>query len=147
MGGSTTQLILQIVGVAVGGTLVQLIIFLIKKRSDLRSINTTSDSTVVTTAELLMARLAKAEAAGRQEIDRLNRLLGTEQQNFTRAINAARGEINRLGAEVARLRTDHDISQARIRALTSRIGAPVDRSPRDAGETQQMPRYRPDGGP
>jgi len=147
MGGSTTQLILQIVGVAVGGTLVQLIIFLIKKRSELRGINTASDSAVVTTSNLLMDRLAAAEAKGREEIDRLNRLLGTEQQNFTRAINSCRSEINRLGAEVARLRTELDISQARIRALNERISAQVDRSPRDAGETQQMPRYRPEGGP
>ena len=148
MGGSTTQLILQIVGVAVGGTLVQLIIFLIKKRSELRGINTASDSAVVTTSNLLMDRLAAAEVAGRAEIDRLNRLLTNERQGFTRAINSCRGEIGRLGADVARLRSEHDIAQARIRDLTERIGVLMGGSPRDAGETQQMPRYRgPDGGP
>ena len=145
MGGSTTQLVLQIIGVAVGGTLVQLIIFLIKKRSELRGINTASDSAVVTTSNLLMDRLAAAEVAGRAEIDRLNRLLTNERQGFTRAINSCRGEIGRLGADVARLRTEHDIAQARIRALTERIGAQADRSPSDAGETELMPRYRPDG--
>jgi len=145
MGGSTTQLVLQIIGVAVGGTLVQLIIFLIRKRSELRGINTASDSAVVTTSNMLMDRLAAAEAAGRQEIDRLNRLLGSEQQRFMRSINAARGEISRLGADVARLRTEHDIAQARIRALTERINAPVDRPRHAAGETELMPRYRPDG--
>jgi len=147
MGGSTTQLILQIVGVAIGGTLVQLIIFLIKKRSELRSINTTSDSAVVTTSNMLMDRLAAAEAAGRQEIDRLNRLLTNERQGFTRAINSCRGEIGRLGADVARLRTELDVSQARIRALTERISVLMGGSSRDEGETQQMPRYRQDGGP
>jgi hypothetical protein len=147
MGGSTTQLILQIVGVAVGGTLVQLIIFLIKKRADLRGINTASDSAVVTTSNLLMDRLAAAEVAGRAEIDRLNRLLTNERQGFTRAINSCRGEIGRLGADVARLRNDHDIAQARIRALTERISVLMGGSPRDAGETHQLPGYRPDGGP
>ncbi len=147
MGGSTTQLVLQIVGVAVGGTLVQLIIFLIKKRSELRNINTTSDSLVVTTSNQLMDRLAAAEITGRSEIDRLNALLMNERQGFTRAINSCRGEIGRLGADLARLRTEHDISQARIRALTERISVLMGGSPRDAGETQQMPRYRPDGGP
>ena len=147
MGGSTTQLILQIVGVAVGGTLVQLIIFLIKKRSELRGINTASDSAVVTTSNLLMDRLAAAEVAGRAEIDRLNRLLTNERQGFTRAINSCRGEIGRLGADVARLRNDHDIAQARIRALTERISVLMGGSPRDAGETHQLPGYRPDGGP
>jgi hypothetical protein len=147
MGGSTTQLILQIVGVAIGGTLVQLIIFLIKKRSELRGINTASDSAVVTTSNMLMDRLAAAEVAGRAEIDRLNRLLTNERQGFTRAINSCRGEIGRLGADVARLRTELDVSQARIRALTERISVLMGGSSRDEGETQQMPRYRQDGGP
>jgi len=70
-----------------------------------------------------------------------------ERQGFTRAINACRGEIGRLGADVARLRNDHDIAQARIRALTERISVLMGGSPRDACETQQMPRYQEDGGP
>ncbi len=148
MGGSTTQLILQIVGVAVGGTVVQFVVFLIRKRSELRTLNTTSDSLVVSTSNQLMDRLAAAEISGRREVDRLNALLVNERQGFTRAINSCRGEIGRLGADLARLRTEHDIAQARIRALTERISVLMGGgSPRDAGETQQMPRYRPDGGP
>jgi len=131
MGSSTTQLVLQIVGVAVGGTLVQLIIFLVKRRSELRGINTASDSAVVTTSNLLMDRLAAAEAKGREEIDRLNQLLTDERQGFIQAINSCRSEVGRLGAEVARLRNDHDIAETRIRALTERISGPVDNRGRD----------------
>jgi len=147
MGGNTTQLILQIFTVAVGGTVVQLVVFLIRKRSELRTLNTTSDSLVVSTSNQLMDRLAAAEISGRREVDRLNALLTNERQGFTRAINSCRGEIGRLGADVARLRNDHDIAQARIRALTERISVLMGGSPRDAGETQQMPRYQEDGGP
>lgn len=117
----TQKLILQVVGVVVGGGLLQLIIFLIKRRATIRSIDITSDATQLTSAnefiltlqsemKVLRAEIAELKA----EVEKFKRQLSIAQDDATRATSVSEDTVTRLTLELARARSDLAVMKAEL---------------------------------
>ena len=70
MSPDTLRFVLQVVAIALGGGSVQMGIFLLKRRSELRSLDATSGSTALTSANEYIATLQGGEKAIREELDK-----------------------------------------------------------------------------
>lgn len=112
-GGDTLRFILQIVGVFVGGSAVQLLIFLLKRRAEVRQLDTSSDVSLLGAAQAQVRQGTETEAALRKVIDdkdarivSLERRLTVEQGDHARALDEAEQTTARLSAELARARTE-----------------------------------------
>jgi chromosome segregation ATPase len=105
----TSDVIISVAQVAMGGTIVQGFVALIRRRSELRQLDRNTDSVVVETAEHLVGVL-------RSELDQAlaeNRQLKADLADMQRQVQALGARISKLGAdlvvaqaEIARLR-DH----------------------------------------
>lgn len=121
----TQKLILQVVGVVVGGGLLQLIIFLIKRRATIRSIDTTSDATQLTSAnefiltlqsEMKVLRVEIAEL--KAEVDKFKRQVSITQDDAMRASSMSEDTVTRLTLELARSRSDLAVMKAELGDIT-----------------------------
>jgi hypothetical protein len=78
MDDSVTRFVLQVFAVLLGGGSVQLLLRLAFKKSDLRKVNTESDSVVVTAANNQVLRLEAELARAFTEVESLRTKLDTE---------------------------------------------------------------------
>jgi chromosome segregation ATPase len=106
----TSDVIVSIAQVAAGSTIVQGILAFFRRRSELRQLDTASDSVIVGTAEHVITLLrteldaAKAEikqlktdhAAERADLQRQLTRLGEQVSKVTAELVVAKAEINRL---------------------------------------------------
>ena len=113
MTGDTLHLILQIIGVFVGGSAVQLLIFLLKRRAEVRQLDTSSDVSLLGAAQAQVTGLRDAETVLRKVIDdkdarigALERRLADEQTEHARAMDETEQTVSRLSAELARARSE-----------------------------------------
>lgn len=128
MNGSAAQIVMSTVAVILGGGTVQLVIAIIRKRSELGNIDAQSDEIQAKIAERLRDSLA--EQAERQEaralalevrIDELREELVRERAECDRRILAEVESSGRLVREVAKLRTDLAVARRQIRVLEDRL--------------------------
>lgn len=133
MSPDTLRFVLQVVAIALGGGSVQMVIFLIKRRSELRSLDATSGSAALTSANEYIATLQSGEKAMRARSEAMQKQWDTERALLTDALDNERRQVARLSADVARFRADLAVAEAQIEQLT-RYGRPSARHGRSSAE-------------
>lgn len=135
MSQDTLQFILQVAAVFLGGGSVQLLAILIKRRAELRQLNTASDvnqaiaaEKQVTAADTLIRRLQDDGAVYRDQVtglqtkvERLETRYEQAQRDFAAQLRDAHTEHTRLTTRIAQLQTDLDVSQRQIAELRRRL--------------------------
>jgi hypothetical protein len=121
------RFILQIFALIVGGGTVQLLVFLLKRRSELRSLDTASDATALNSANAYVVTLQAGEQKLREHLAVLEVRIGNMQRTWdierrahTEALNNAHRELSRVTAEAARMKTDLAVAQAQITKMSAR---------------------------
>jgi hypothetical protein len=121
----------SITSVFVGGGLLALARFLLPKlrRAEIRTLDTTADSTALTSANAYILTLQAGDKVMRATEERLRGELKTMQKAWdddrvanVDVIEALHREVARLAAELARVKSDLVIAQAQILELGSRMG-------------------------
>lgn len=107
-----------------------MVIFLLKRRSELRSLDATSGSAALTSANEYIATLQNGEKAMRGERDNIRawseamqKQWDAERALLTDALDNERRQVARLSADVARFRADLAVAESQIEQLT-RYGRP-----------------------
>ncbi len=121
----TLRFVLQVVAIALGGGSVQMAIFLLKRRSELRSLDATSGSAALTSANEYIATLQSGEKAMRVELDKIQvrseamqKQGDTERALLTDALDNERRQVARLSADLARFKADLAVAESQIEQLT-----------------------------
>ncbi|MDQ3762830.1 MAG: hypothetical protein M3460_14600 [Actinomycetota bacterium] len=82
MSGETLRFILQVAAIATGGGFVQLLIFILKRRSELRNLDATSGSAALDSANSYIATLQGGEKAVRDELDKMHARFEASQKKW-----------------------------------------------------------------
>ena len=136
----TLRFVLQVVAIALGGGSVQMAIFLLKRRSELRSLDATAGSTALTSANEYIATLQGGEKAMRDELDKvqariqaMQREWDNERAELTVALENESRQVARLSGYLARCKADLSVAQSQLEELThhSRTSAHHGRSSTD----------------
>ncbi len=136
----TLRFVLQVVAIALGGGSVQMGIFLLKRRSELRSLDATAGSTALTSANEYIATLQGGEKAMRDELDKaqariqmMQREWDIERAALTVALENESRQVARLSGYLARCKADLSVAQSQLEELThhSRTSAHQGRSSTD----------------
>lgn len=131
----TVQFVLGFLTVALGGGTVQLLVFILRRRADLRHTNTASDVNVSTASlkqaeasEKLFVRLEQDNITQRDQVRdltahvaRLDDRATQAQRNFTEDLRIAHAENARLATRIAQLQTDHDIATRQLAEIRRRF--------------------------
>ena len=132
----TLRFILQIAAVFLGGGSVQLLLFLLRRRSELRQLDTASDVNTSAAAanqakvyETQVKLLQEDGAVWRGQVndfqakvDRLEEERNREHRDFARQLRDAHSENTRLATRLAQLQTDLDIAERQVTELRRRLG-------------------------
>lgn len=120
--------LLQVLAIGLGGGTVQLLIFLLRRRAEIRELDAKADASLLTSANDLISNLRQITDSNRSELADMRRALAavTEEsrvltRDFTSRMASAQVENRRLSTEVARLRTDLDISQRQVDQLRAQL--------------------------
>jgi hypothetical protein len=97
MDDSVTRFVLQVFAVLLGGGSVQLLLRLAFKKSDLRKVNTESDSVVVTAANNQVVRLEAELTRAFGEVEKLRTELSSERTSRSAQIT----EVQRIHTQLA----------------------------------------------
>jgi hypothetical protein len=97
MDDGVTRFVLQVFAVLLGGGSVQLLLRLAFKKSDLRKVNTESDSVVVTAANNQVVRLEAELARAFAEVEKLRNELSSERTSRSAQIT----EVQRVNTQLA----------------------------------------------
>jgi peptidoglycan hydrolase CwlO-like protein len=100
------DILVNIAQVAVGGSLVQGLVLLVRRRSELRQLDRQTDSVSVATADQVVVMLRTELADAKKEIKQLK----DEREDQQRQIQA-------LGERVSQIRADLVIAQAELARL------------------------------
>jgi hypothetical protein len=131
---ATTSTIIQVLALVLGGGAVQLVVFLFRRRTDLRKTDTESDVNTSTAAvnysaatETLIKNLVEDSERYRKltetiqtTVDRLQREAIESQRDFARQLDIAHGENARLATRCAQLATDLDIAHRQLGEYSAR---------------------------
>jgi chromosome segregation ATPase len=120
----TLRFVLQVVAIALGGGSVQMGIFLLKRRSELRSLDATAGSTALTSANEYIATLQGGEKATRDELDKvqariqaMQRQWDIERAELTVALENENRQVARLSGSLARCKADLSVAESQIQEL------------------------------
>lgn len=136
----TLRFVLQVVAIALGGGSVQMAIFLLKRRSELRSLDATAGSTALTSANEYIATLQGGEKAMRDELNKvqariqaMQREWDNERAELTVALENESRQVARLSGYLARCKADLSVAESQLEELThhSRTSAHHGRSSTD----------------
>ncbi|WP_375119153.1 hypothetical protein [Nonomuraea sp. MTCD27] len=100
------EVLVSVAQVAAGGTIVQAIVALTKRRSELKQLDRGSDSVAVETADHVVALLRTELTDAKAENKELKAELGDQQrqiQALAEQVSALRAELAIARAEIARL--------------------------------------------
>lgn len=133
---STADFLLQVAALVTGGGIVQLTIFLLRRRSELQKMDRESAAPLLKESTGMLAehrawakeqidRLQEAEQRGTARIKALQEQLEHERKGFQDQLDRAHEENKRLSRELARLRTDQDIALRQIEELRLQLGRRV----------------------
>ncbi|MDQ2882090.1 MAG: hypothetical protein M3Y48_12930 [Actinomycetota bacterium] len=124
MSPDTLRFVLQVVAIALGGGSVQMGIFLLKRRSELRSLDATSGSTALTSANEYIATLQGGEKAMREQLDKalvrtqtLQKDWDIERAELTMALENESRQVARLSGYLARCKADLAVAESQIEEL------------------------------
>lgn len=120
---SGSALVLQVVAIFVGGGVLQLFMFLLRRRSEITALDKSSTAPLLASANELIVRLESSEAKLYARVETLEKRLITEQAASTDVLAISHGENRRLVREVAELRVDLDVCEARIHRLRQMLPA------------------------
>ena len=121
MNPDTLRLVLQIVGVVVGGGILEFIRRLLARRAELRNLNAQSDATALDSANAYVKTLQESETGLRAEIQRMQKEWNAERVMSTDALANATRELERIQSELARRNADLAVAHAQISELGGRI--------------------------
>lgn len=141
MTAETLRFLLQIAGVFIGGSAVQLLIFLIRRKAEVRSLDVASDVGLLGAAQAQVAGLTATETSLRKviddkdaRIDALLKRLSEEQTDHARTLDECEANASRLSAELARTRSELTTARYQLELVTSDNRPPPSRHRRDRGE-------------
>jgi len=117
MSPDTVRFILQVVAIALGGGSVQMAIFLLKRRSELRSLDAASGSVALTSANEYIATLQSGEMAMRGELNNAQKHWDDERAVLTEALDNERRQVGRLAVDLARCKADLAVAESQIQQL------------------------------
>jgi predicted nucleic acid-binding Zn-ribbon protein len=128
MSPDTLRFILQVVAITLGGGTVQLAIFLLRRRGELRNLSVNTDATALGSANEYVKTLQDADKALRAEIAELKTEIRRMQNEWnaersvaTDALTNSTREVERSHAELARTKADLVVAQAQISELGGRM--------------------------
>lgn len=128
MTADTLRLILQIIGVVVGGGILEFARRMLARRAELRNLNTQTDATALGAANEYVKTLQDADKALRAEITelkadirRMQNEWNAERSVATDALSNSTREVERSHAELARTKADLVVAQAQIAELGGRL--------------------------
>lgn len=128
MNADTLRLVLQIIGVVVGGGILEFFRRMLARRAELRQLNVQSDSTALDSANAYVKTLQEAEKALRAEIvelkteaRRMQAEWNAERAAARDSLNNAIREVERSHADLARAKADLVVAQAQIVELGGRL--------------------------
>lgn len=102
------------------GAVVPLLIYLLSRGPQLRQLNTSRDSELVSSATALVDRLQNEVQTLNTKIEKLDREHETDRADYVAQLDRAHDENARLSRMVAQLRTDLDIASRQIEDLRHR---------------------------
>lgn len=106
----SSDVIVSVFQVALGGTIVQGVLAFFRRRSELRQLDTASDNVIVGTAEHVVTLLRTELDDAKAEIKQLKKDRADEHADFQR-------QITRLGEEVSKVRAENAVMRAEIGRL------------------------------
>jgi hypothetical protein len=106
----TSDVIVSIAQVAAGGTIVQGVLAFFRRRSELRQLDTQSDSVIVGSAEHLVVLLRGELDDTKAEMKQLKKDHALERADFQR-------QITRLGEQVSKVNAELVVARAEISRL------------------------------
>jgi multidrug resistance efflux pump len=132
---TSTGVIVQVLALLLSGSMVPLLMFLFRRRPELRKLGTESDVNSSTAAvnyskatETLLANLVADGERYRTlteklqtNVERLQAEAVQSQRDCSRQLDVAHGENQRLATRVAQLNTDLDIAHRQISDMASRF--------------------------
>lgn len=101
---------------------VQLGIFLLKRKAELRGLDAKSNATALDSANTYIQTLQAGDKALREERDSLKAELNDERQASAEALANAQREVTRLSAELGRAQSDLSVARSQIDELTRQLG-------------------------
>lgn len=107
---NATQIVTAIAQVAAGGTIVQGVMALVRRRGELRQLDNQTDSVAVGTAEHVVKMV-------REELDKTKKELEKKEEDGARERRLFERQIAILSNEVADLRTDNAMMKAELARL------------------------------
>lgn len=117
----TSQFWLSVIGGILSVGSVQLIIFLLRRRTDLRAVDRTSEASLLTAATA-DAKELRGEIGGlKVELKQLRADSDTSRVAAAQRLETAHRENQRLTYDVASLRTDLDIATRQIQDLQAAL--------------------------
>lgn len=96
-----SDVIVSVAQVAAGGTIVQALVALLRRRSELRQLDRSTDGVVVETAESVVAMLHEELKANRVEMAQMKADHKAEREDMQRQITQLSEELSRVRAELA----------------------------------------------
>lgn len=108
---------LQVAAVFLGGSSVQLIVFLVRRRAEIRELDTKADAVALEASNNPITRLQLDAEQLRQQIQGMRTDHLREIEEMTRRLGLATDEGVRLQREVASLRTEIAIAQRQLDQL------------------------------
>jgi chromosome segregation ATPase len=125
----TLRFVLQVVAITLGGGTVQLGLFMLKRRGELRSLSVNTDATALGSANEYVKTLQDADRTLRAEITDLKTEIrrmqtdwNAERVEATDVLNNSTREVERAHAKLARVTADLVVAQAQIAQLGGLTG-------------------------
>lgn len=126
MSPDSLRLALQILGVVIGGGILEFIRRLINRRAELRELDAKSSAVALDSANAYIKTLQDGERAVRAELAAVHTRLDTRDTEIARLrdlVAEERREAARVRTELGIVRADLDIARAQIAELTRRAGS------------------------
>lgn len=117
---SSSAFALQIVALVTGGSIVQLIVYLLRRRSEIAALDKTASAPLLASANELIVRLEVAEGRLASRVASLEGQLAESQGT----LRLSQEDNQRLTREVAQLRIDLDITQRHVDQLRLMLPMP-----------------------
>jgi hypothetical protein len=116
-----TGVLLQILAIVVGSGMVQLLIFLLKRRGELSALDRTSSKPLLEGQGAFIDRLAAAEIKALARVSVLEARIEAMTLDFAEKMQISNAERHRMAVQLAELRSDLDVARAQIEGLRAEL--------------------------
>lgn len=124
MNPDSLRLALQIIGVVVGGGILEFARRMINRRAELRELDSKSSATAIESQNSYIKTLQEGEKAAREQNSELNKRLSEKDEEINRLrelVATERRETARVRTDLGIVRADLDIAQSQIAKLNFRL--------------------------